>query len=153
MARKKKVITQTLSEFKAWLAGVEELQPEDWAPNKEQWALIRNKINNIAEEAVVDIDTIIETINKNMASHSGVVHNHPQHGMQPQVPQMPALPLGVPPAPPAPAGVPEGPIELSSNVDGPAPAAPSTVGGQNPIDISEVAKPVDTGGKYTSGFG
>ena len=40
----------TLSEFKAWLEGVEELQPDGWAPNAEQWDLIRTKIHNIKQE-------------------------------------------------------------------------------------------------------
>lgn len=40
----------SLREFRAWLQGVEELQPEDWHPDHEQWKKIRNKIDNIVEE-------------------------------------------------------------------------------------------------------
>lgn len=40
----------SLKEFRAWLQGVEELQPDDWCPDKEQWKKIRQKIDNIVEE-------------------------------------------------------------------------------------------------------
>ena len=50
MRKQKKV---NLAEFKAWLEGVEELQPEGWSPSKEQWVLIRAKINAITEPAPV----------------------------------------------------------------------------------------------------
>ena len=45
--QKKPQKSQTLAEFRAWLEGVEELQDENWSPNKSQWDLIREKINNI----------------------------------------------------------------------------------------------------------
>jgi len=51
MAKRKQ--KQSLKEFRAWLQGVEELQPVDWAPNSEQWKLIRDKINGIVEEKIV----------------------------------------------------------------------------------------------------
>jgi len=48
MAKKKKAIKkQTLNEFKAWLEGVEELQTDNWAPDKAQWDKIRTRIENI----------------------------------------------------------------------------------------------------------
>lgn len=47
MAAKRKRVT--LNEFKAWLEGVEELQPKDWCPTTDQWSLIRAKIDNIKE--------------------------------------------------------------------------------------------------------
>lgn len=39
----------TLSEFKAWLEGVEELQPEGWHPDASQWELVRDKMLSIIE--------------------------------------------------------------------------------------------------------
>lgn len=39
----------TLAEFKAWLQGVEDMQPDNWAPSKEQWTRIREKIDLIFE--------------------------------------------------------------------------------------------------------
>ncbi len=48
--KRKRKQKQPLKEFKAWLQGVEELQPDDWCPNVEQWQLIRDKINGIVEE-------------------------------------------------------------------------------------------------------
>lgn len=44
----------TLSEFKAWLEGIEELQPADWAPDATQWKTIRNKLLNIVEPEPVE---------------------------------------------------------------------------------------------------
>ncbi len=39
----------TLRDFKQWLAGVEEMQGEEWVPSKEQWMKIREKIDSISE--------------------------------------------------------------------------------------------------------
>lgn len=52
---KKKTKKCTLSEFRAWLSGVEEMQPTDWIPNKDQWLLIRSKIDSIMEEEIQHI--------------------------------------------------------------------------------------------------
>jgi len=49
--RKKKI---SLAEFRAWLEGVEELQPMDWSPSLDQWQLTRNKINLIIEPTVTN---------------------------------------------------------------------------------------------------
>lgn len=73
--RKKK---QTLKEFKAWLQGVEELQPASWSPNKEQWELIRDKINSIAEEK-----KIVEKIVQPQQQVRQVYQNAPAPMMQP----------------------------------------------------------------------
>ncbi len=48
-ARKKAVKKYTLSEFKAWLEGIEEIQPDDWSPDLGQWKMIRDKIAAIQE--------------------------------------------------------------------------------------------------------
>jgi predicted transcriptional regulator len=45
VATKRKKVT--LNEFKAWLEGVEELQPKNWSPSSEQWKLIRTKMDYI----------------------------------------------------------------------------------------------------------
>ena len=44
---KKKNITQniTLDQFRSWLQGVEDMQSDDWAPNADQWKVIREKID------------------------------------------------------------------------------------------------------------
>ena len=50
MANVKKVQKDiSLTEFKAWLEGVEELQARTWFPDDKQWKLIRKKINCIVE--------------------------------------------------------------------------------------------------------
>lgn len=40
----------SVREFKAWLSGVEEMQPLDWVPDASQWKVIRAKIDTITEE-------------------------------------------------------------------------------------------------------
>ena len=39
--------TMTIMEFRYWLEGVEEMQPEGWSPDKRQWDRIREKIDSI----------------------------------------------------------------------------------------------------------
>ena len=39
--------TMTVSEFKFWLEGVEEMQSDGWSPDKRQWDRIREKINQL----------------------------------------------------------------------------------------------------------
>lgn len=95
MAAKRKRVT--LNEFRAWLEGVEELQPEGWCPSADQWKLIRAKIDNIKDEAVKVLAT-------------------PGVPQQFAIPQQPAVNSGVPPGVPAPpmvGGVPGGNIDMT----------------------------------------
>ena len=80
---------QTLKEFKAWLQGVEELQADDWSPSREQWQLIRDKINNIVEEKPQVVEKVVEPPRPAMPSQ-----------MQPQMPLQPQLQPGFTPPPP-----------------------------------------------------
>ena len=94
MAAKRKRIT--LSEFRAWLQGVEELQPKGWSPNTEQWKLIRDKIDAITES-------------KPQVVEQQIVHvqnNGPRPPFQGQPAPRPQGPAFIPPAPPVPGGVP-----------------------------------------------
>lgn len=53
MATKKKSSSAdgvSLSEFRAWLSGIEEMQGPDWAPNLDQWKRIKAKFAEIVEE-------------------------------------------------------------------------------------------------------
>lgn len=56
MARKgsKRAIKISLRDFKQWLAGVEDMQPEDWTPTAEQWSRIREQIDMIKETVTVE---------------------------------------------------------------------------------------------------
>lgn len=47
--------TITIKEFKMWLRGVEEMQPDDWTPDHRQWSRIRDRIDNIIESAPVPV--------------------------------------------------------------------------------------------------
>jgi len=123
---KKKNKKITLSEFRAWLEGVEELQLDDWSPTNDQWALIRNKINNIIEE-VIEVETMVEL------------------PTPPVIPLMPSrlVPSHVPPATvQAPQYVP-----MPSSISAPAPMLTPGADGKLPtpnIDSSD--------GQYDSGF-
>lgn len=44
--KKKKL---TVKEFRMWLEGVEEMQPEGWTPNETQWKRIREKIDQVQD--------------------------------------------------------------------------------------------------------
>lgn len=135
--RKKK---QTLAEFRAWLSGVEELQPEGWAPDAAQWVLIREKINNISEPKTPAGDTMIEKLIAGM-NNAGQGHMPPQRG-NPYGGHAPNLP-----PPPAPAGgVPVGPVETT-------PAAAAILPPAKPVNIEAAAKPRDSGdGNYNTAF-
>jgi hypothetical protein len=39
----------TVSDFKNWLSGVRDFQPEDWVPNLDQWNKILDKIEQLDE--------------------------------------------------------------------------------------------------------
>jgi hypothetical protein len=45
----KKAKQQSVKEFKAWLAGMLEFQPEDWTPTVDQWKTIQERINNLQD--------------------------------------------------------------------------------------------------------
>ena len=57
MAQKRKAKTKskgyTLSQFRAWLEGVEEMQESNWIPNHDQWAIIRTKINELEPDVQI----------------------------------------------------------------------------------------------------
>ena len=48
-AKRKTAKKQTLAEFRAWLEGVEEISGANWVPDKDQWKLIRDRIDKITE--------------------------------------------------------------------------------------------------------
>lgn len=47
----------TISEFKQWLAGVEDMQEAGWVPDATQWAKIRAKVELLAE---TDVEPMVE---------------------------------------------------------------------------------------------
>ena len=75
MAKQKKNSKISLSEFRAWLSGVEEMQEDNWSPSKTQWDTIRRKMDSIVED---------ETVEAQPASHP---QQQPVHYAQPQQPQ------------------------------------------------------------------
>lgn len=98
MAQRKKKKKISLNEFRAWLEGVEELQPEGWSPSGEQWQLIREKFDSIVEDPRPASKTRAEA---------------PVAQPQP-VPQHQPVPQGPPQHRPAPPPMAMGPSELES---------------------------------------
>lgn len=67
----------SLKEFRAWLDGVEDVQPDDWAPNKEQWTKIRQQIDRIDDK--MDIESTDSGVpNRNVAPPAVIMHNQSQ---------------------------------------------------------------------------
>lgn len=65
----------SLKEFRAWLDGVEDLQPDDWAPTKDQWAKIRQQIDRVDDK--MDIENPEAVPNRNVPVPS-IVPPHQQ---------------------------------------------------------------------------
>jgi hypothetical protein len=53
MAKKKNEIS--VSEFKSWISGIQDMQEDDWTPNKQQWEKIRGKIDMLAETEAPEV--------------------------------------------------------------------------------------------------
>lgn len=135
--RVKKKAKQTLSEFKAWLEGVEELQPDNWAPNHDQWQLIRGRINGIVEP--------VPEVVKAPA---------PQQPVNPMAPRpQPVNPAYA--APPVPSSVPSGPVVKTHDGTAYAPAPQESAPQMTTGDGGRSKTPnIDTtDGSYESSFG
>lgn len=39
----------SMTEFRAWLKGIEDMQPSNWSPNAEQWQIIKSRIDSVVE--------------------------------------------------------------------------------------------------------
>jgi hypothetical protein len=135
--RKKK---QTLAEFRAWLSGIEELQPENWAPDATQWKLIRDKIHSIIEPKASTADAeMLQKLIESMGNNAPAAQQGNPYAQQ--------ATAHIPPPPPPVGGVPAGPVEAT-------PAAAAALPPAQAVDITEVAKPnLDTSdGNYSSSF-
>jgi len=131
MARKrnKKI---SLLEFRAWLEGVEELQPSDWSPSAEQWKLIREKIKLIKEPEPEVVKESTPAPPQSPVS----TENAP---MMPQFNREPALPPLVPSSIPLDAEIemsPEAKRLLQGN-----PSIPAQPGQPGPVDDTYTSSP------------
>lgn len=122
----KPVVVSKISvrEFRAWLSGVEEMQPDGWSPDAGQWKKIREKINTLADSVVHE--TTVQNITNNTASkHTNSVpqqqtaqNSPPPSGpvvrrvpalseLDPQIPtQISSLPVSAPTRAPVPGAQP-----------------------------------------------
>jgi len=136
--RKTKIIT--LAEFRAWLEGVEELQPKGWVPDATQWKLIRNKIKCIVEPEPTDTSFAAQNAHS-AASQQVSLEHFPTAPRPPQpVGARTRVPVPEPVQPPVQGGWesigkgPRGPVGPS------APSGPSALDGL--VDNPSVAKPM-----------
>lgn len=90
----------SISDFRMWLEGVEEMQPADWSPDANQWAKIREKINCI-DDSLPGPPQI---------APAGVIHREPIRFATEDTP--PKAPQNIPLAPKGSTGLaaPVGPI-------------------------------------------
>lgn len=95
--RNKKI---SLKEFRAWLEGVEELQPKDWSPSSEQWKLIRDKIKYINDAETELLSQPVREVMPTVPMRSGLA---PELHMDPTLP-VPPPPIG---------GIPSGDVVMS----------------------------------------
>ena len=122
----------SMLEFRAWLQGVEDLQPKDWHPNLEQWKMIRSKIDQI--------NTIKEVVEK-------------QNGQTAVYAQTPAYRIPGPYIAPAP--LVHGGVPPTAVYDGPInPAIPGLLPGQKLNDNGAVVTPMGEvqNGSFKSAF-
>lgn len=59
----KKSNSITVSDFKSWMAGVEDMQESGWVPNKTQWDRIKAKIALLSEDIVERNELVYESPN------------------------------------------------------------------------------------------
>lgn len=52
MAKKKSKNEISVSEFKSWISGIEDMQEDDWVPNKSQWDKIKAKIELLSDDYI-----------------------------------------------------------------------------------------------------
>lgn len=57
MAKKKSKNEISVSEFKSWISGIEDMQEDDWVPNKTQWDKIKAKIELLSDDFVESLPT------------------------------------------------------------------------------------------------
>lgn len=87
--KKKTIKSQSLTEFRAWLTGVEEMQEDGWVPNETQWQLIRERIDKISID-----DEVEQKLNQTAPSPSARPTSQPANtgsGNAPvEIPQVPS---------------------------------------------------------------
>jgi len=150
----------TIPEFKAWLDGLSDIQPEDWAPDLNQWKKIKLKIQSLEDfetqlerQIIVTIENALNKVTMPVhplpAWQSNHVHTSPvlrQYVNEPEVSHQPP-PYLVPPI-----GVSS--LAETQVITPNMPATISNLDPRNAIPIESVKTPhIDTAtGPYKSSF-
>lgn len=130
----------TVSEFRFWLQGVEEMQDEGWTPNSQQWSKIREKI-----------DQIVETEQPAPAARPPL--QYPQGARQPE--NRPNATPAQNTMPPPSIPVPVGPSNLQATPQMPRAPRTASTGAGLPVSLSsgQTQAPIRTPDIDTSGGG
>lgn len=86
--------TLTVSQLKAWLRGIQEFQPADWTPSKEQWQAIRDKIMNLDETELAQVQTYVEEPEQQRYYNTIPVETVRMPSSLASAPMMPSGPVG-----------------------------------------------------------
>ncbi len=122
MPEEKQKNLMTLREFKMWLQGVEEMQPDDWSPDSNQWAKIREKINQL------DDTPVQETINNSQSFYPESRYAEPS-----QLNQTFQSTVAIPPIPPVIAPPPNRAFMTGTGQPAQAPAIDTSNGQYNSL--------------------
>lgn len=120
--------TLTIKEFKMWLEGVEEMQPDGWVPSETQWKRIREKINMIDESQPAVIESYRPPVGQSIP-----------RGPDVQAPAFSGMPPGFPPE-----------FSTLPRPSGPPPTGPFATDGGTPVKTPNVD--TSNGKGYTSTF-
>jgi hypothetical protein len=83
----------TVTEFKSWINGIREITGDDWIPNKEQWAMILEKIDNLVEPSD---RKVLNAIEKLVARLDTINESQNQQPSQPNQTVQQNIPLPIP---------------------------------------------------------
>jgi|694.fasta_scaffold00062_113 hypothetical protein len=95
--KKKKTNEISVSEFKSWISGIEDMQEDGWVPNKVQWDKIKSKINLLSESVDAEPSEINEPQKYYQPAPQMPWPQPPQFQQQPWLPQAPGS-YGNPPS-------------------------------------------------------
>lgn len=70
--------TVSVNEFKNWLSGVLDFQPDDWVPDHGQWNKILSKINQLEEHVVPPVPEVAPVVSAPQPKAASPVNRNPR---------------------------------------------------------------------------
>ena len=78
----------SLSEFRSWLQGIEDMQDEGWSPDASQWIKIKQKISQIEEDSEVELEVVASTPTRPLSNPPSIMPTYPGTAMNRPAPIM-----------------------------------------------------------------